>query len=164
MSQTSISASMPVAYSGMLADASPKSTLTRFNEEASAEIPFGSGVIQGSGADGALLPVDENSAVLGIALHSHAYHEDDLGDDGLVADATFTVLTQGRVYVQVEDAVVPGDRGWCRAVTAGAEVAGAWRGTDDGTDTIDCTKQTKFVTAASAAGFAVLEVNFMNKP
>ena len=165
MSQTSISTSLTIAFAGMLADSGPNDIITRHNSEASAEMPFGVGVKQGVADAAALLPAAQADDIIGVVLHSHAYAKPtELGDDGLKPEAVMSLLRRGRVYVQVEEAVAPGDRGFCRRTAGAGEQLGAWRASADSTDCVDCTKQTVFLTTASASGFAVMECDFLNEP
>ena len=80
-----------------------------------------------------------------------------------------SVLRKGRIWVKVQQAVVPGDRPFvCCTVGAGnAYTAKGQLGNADDTTgsgaTIDITKLGQYLTTASAAGFAKLEVDFTNK-
>jgi hypothetical protein len=70
------------------------------------------------------------------------------------------VLRKGRIFVRPEDAVTPTSEVHVRAVATVAEVAGAFRGTNDGTtDTIDITGFAKWHTSAGAGEIAILEID-----
>jgi hypothetical protein len=164
MSQTSVPTSLTRAYSGMLADSSYSLKVTAVNEEASASIPFGFGVKFGTAEDGVLLPTVQASRIKGIAIHFHGVPDADIDDTGFLPETCFAILRKGRIYVKVEEAVVVGDRGFCRAVATGDEEQGVWRKSADSTDCVDCTKQVVFLSAASAGGVALAEVDFTNEP
>ncbi len=164
MSQTSYSATMTYGIEGQLADSGPVDILSRVNGEASLEIAFGLGVKKGTGDEAVLSPTAEGDRIEGIVVHSHAYAKTTELDTGVKAKGSLSILRKGRILVKVEEAVVRGDRGWCRAVAgAGGTRLGAWRKSDVGAETIDCTTQAEFLTSASANGLAVLEVDFTSK-
>lgn len=163
--QTSYLTAFATAYAGMLGDANPISTTNKVNSEASAEIPFGSGVKQGVADGAALFPTVQASVIIGIVMHSHAYEQGtELGDTGLKVGVQMSILMKGTIWLLVEEAVVAGDRGFCRRTAGGGEQLGAWRKSADSTDCVDCTKQVRFLTSADAAGFALADVDFTNEP
>jgi hypothetical protein len=137
------------------------------SEEASAEIPFGTMVIQGT-ADNGAKQLHTSAAVseqllLGIAVRSHDFAVgSELGDTGLKPGATFGVLKKGRAWVAVEDAVAPGDPVRVRAVVAGNEVKGAFLTAADSTDAIDISAFAKWRTSADAGDLAVVEIDMTN--
>ena len=161
--QTSYAQSMTAAFAGMLADGSANDCIAMRNDEASASIAFGRAVKFGSATDGtsAKLPSAETSVIAGIVVHSHSYASNELDATGVIVGGVLNVLRKGRVWVTVEDAVVPGDRLWVRGVAGGdPEFLGGLLPADDSTDTVDCTNQGQFLTAAAAGALALLEVNF----
>jgi hypothetical protein len=177
--QTTYSSAPATGYAGTLDTKSPHHVLTMKNVESSASIAFGYGVcfdLVAPASDlSALLPALESNTVAGIVLHSHAYEREwtdsdgnshgDLDADGLKPGALMNVLRKGRVLVVAEDAVAVGDRLWVRCTTGGAgEVLGGLTNADEGTETIDCTKQGVWMSSASAGGLAWLEVDFTAKP
>ena len=164
MPQTSVTA-MPEAVEGLLADDSlTKDCLPATSEEASAEIPFGVMVCQGTEDDGVLL-LNTSSASMatklkGVTVFGQGYAKpQELGDTGFKPKCTFDVLNKGRIYVMVEEAVAPGNAVRVRAVAAGAEVKGAFRTTADGTDTVDISKFAKWIRSAAEDGLAVVEID-----
>jgi hypothetical protein len=164
MSQTSYSSTMSFGIEGQLADNGANDVLSKVNG-AAAEIEFGMGVIRGASDEAVILPSAETDVIIGIALHSHAYALGTELDTGIEEEGSVSMLRKGRVLVLVEEAVTAGDRGWCRAVSgAGGTRLGAWRKSDVGTETIDCTKQAVFITSAAEDALAVLEVDFTAKP
>lgn len=165
--QTSYAQSMTAAYAGMLADGSANDCIAMRNDEVSAEIAFGRAVMFGSTTDGtsAKLPTAESSVIAGLVVHSHSYAQTtELGSTGVKVGGILNVLRKGRMWVTVEDAVIPGDRLWVRGVAGGdPEFLGGLLPADDSTDTVDCTGQGQFLTAASAGALALLEVDFTGK-
>lgn len=80
--------------------------------------------------------------------------------DPLYADTeTVPVVRKGRIAVTVEEAVSDGDDVYFRVVAAGAEEAGAFRVSADGTDTIQISAGARWVSETAGAGIAVLEIN-----
>ncbi len=164
--QTSVSESTAIAFAGMLADTSNKRTQSKYNEEASAEMPFGVMLCRGTDEDNGALLLNTSAASMvgkfvGISLHSHAYAKDtELGDTGLKSKVSLDVLTQGRCYVQPEDTVTPGDPVRVRVVVAGSEVKGAFLTTDDGSaDCVDVSGFCRWVTSGSSTVPAVVEID-----
>ncbi len=163
MAQTSVTDVMTIGFPGMLSDSSrTKDVASKTSEEASAEIPFGVMVKQGTEDDGVLLLTSIADLLVGVVLHSDEYLKDlQLGDDGLKPGTTMGVLVAGRCLVRVEDAVTPASGVFVRAVAAGAEVAGAFRGTADSTDCINITDYAKFRESAGAGEVVELEFNMI---
>lgn len=162
--QTSIG-DMSKWFAGMLADARYKTTETGTSEEASAEIAFGVMVKRGTADDGILrlTAVTDVGRFAGIVQHTHALAKDlQLGDVGIKPKTTVNVLVKGAIVVPTEEAVVPGDRVFVRCVATGAEVAGAFRKTADGTDTVDISAFARWDTS-SVNGLAVLVVDLTNQ-
>lgn len=165
--QTSYAANFTAGFSGQLYGTDGHDCIAMRNDEASAAIPFGRAVKFASATDGtaAVFPTAETDVIAGITVHSHRYSSDDLNSTGMLPEVIMNVLRRGLILVTVEDAVVPGDRLWVRAVAGGdPEFLGGLLPADDSTDTVDCTGQGVFLTPAAAGGLAVLSVDFTNKP
>lgn len=173
--QTSYGTSMSRAIEGALADNSPHRVDAYFSEEASAAIAFGRAVKRGTVDGAALLPSAESDVIVGIVLHTDQYTTGADGDlkqdgtawtNGLRPGSVLSVLTEGTIWAVPRTAVVPGSRLWVRAVSAesGVEFLGGLEDADDGTDTIDCTKQGEWLDTAAAGELARLRVNFNAKP
>jgi len=164
--QTEVEDTMPIGVAGQLADLWTEENgdvASATSEEASAEIPFGVMVKPGTADDGVLKLTATSNKLAGITVFSHLYAKpDELGDTGLKPKVTFDVLTRGRIIVFPEDAVTPASEVHVRAVATGSEVAGAFRGTADGTDTIDLTAFARWRSSADAADAAVLEIDLNN--
>lgn len=160
--QLSYPKTMPIGFAGMKADATDDTCVSKVNAEATAEIPFGVGVIRGAADNQAVLPgaAGDSAKFFGIVVHSHNYAKPyQLGAVGILPKNMMSVMAVGRIMVQVEEAVVAGDRGFMRiAAGAGGTQKGAWRKSADTATAIEILG-TRFVTSAAAAGLAVIEVN-----
>lgn len=165
--QTSVSDRMTAAFAGMLADSSyVKNVRSYVNEEASAEIPFGVMVKQGTAANDAKACAsgDTSPVFIGVTVHSHAYAKPtEVGDTGVKPNMTLGVLTRGCIWVPVEEAVTPASAVLVRIIATGSEVAGAFRDTADASDCIDISGWARFVSTTTGAGFAQLEFDVANR-
>lgn len=161
--QTEVSARMPIGIPGQLADlhtAEFGDVVSAVNEEAAAEIPFGVMVKQGTDDDDVKLLAATNDPIKGVVVFGHNFDNPvQRGSTGLKPGVHFGILRKGRIFVTTEDAVTPLSEVHVRAVAAGAEVKGAFRGTADGADTIDITGLAKWVTSAGAGEIAILEID-----
>jgi len=158
MSQTSYSQYATIAFAGMRADNGQMDVHSAVNEGATA-VPFGAIVKRGTVDRSAELLTDplESALAYGLSLHSHAYgvpDELDKGTPGGVAqESMLSVLREGRAYVAVEGAVAPGGSVWMNPDGSGFAAA-------DGGGYVDVSANCGFITTTTAAGFAVLEVDF----
>lgn len=160
MAQTSVADAMTRAFQGMLADSANHTIESMTSEEASAEVPFGVMVKQGTSDTQFLKLTAITDKLVGIVVHSHAYDKpNELGDTGLKPKVTAGILRIGRIWVPVEEAVTPASSVLVRAVVAGAEVAGAFRDTADASDLIDISHIARYRTTTTGAGIALLEIN-----
>ena len=113
MAITDYSLTMTPAIAGQLADLAQADIRSFVTSEASAEIPFGFAVVQGSGEKDALLPAAGSDVFVGVLVHSHAYDpENDLGTTGVKADRELNIMNKGRVWVVVGETVAVNDRGY----------------------------------------------------
>jgi hypothetical protein len=148
--------------------------VTCINKESTASTPFGYAVcFDGSTKNGVLNPDATSDKIRGITVHSHAYTQTELGVGtpgagtgvkGPLPGAFTDVLVKGQIWVKVEEAVVPGDRLFIRAVATGAEVEGACRKSADSSDCIDSANQGVFQSVAGAGALALLYVDFTGEP
>lgn len=160
MAQTEYLATMRTAYPGMKGTARDTVVQSYASAEASAEIPFGVGVIQGATAAKAVLPsaVTDAAKFLGVVLHSHTYQVGvQLGDVGVKPKRMLSVQEVGDPYVTVEEAVNRGDQVYMRITSDGGSNTqpGTFRKTPDGVAEV----QTITPTAANAGEY-VLQVVF----
>lgn len=160
------------AFAGMRVPSPGDIVEGRIQGEASAVVPFGYAVKRhASDATKAILPTAETDKILGLVCHSHEYMESTSYDStatppGVKVGANLNILRRGKIWVLAEDAVTTaGDRGWVRC-TAGStnEYVGGVTSADEGTETIDCTKQIEFLAAVAAQALVLVEVDFTREP
>ncbi len=164
MSQTSISANMTAAYAGLLADSGFRDVVSRYNSESSAQMPFGIMVCFGAADDAAILPVDGTTKHVGVVIATQVYDPTlDLGTTGILPKRMISLLRKGRIWVQVEEAVAPGDPVFIRHSTgAGGSQKGAFRKSSDSSTATDLTKKAVFLSTAGAAGLALVDIDMTN--
>ena len=142
-----------------------------------ADLPFGVMVVQNPDLEqGAMLPISteqlsngeawpegSESSLLGVSLHQFTIEAPSVGADhvGYTFDKTMSVLRRGRVFVQVEDAVVAGDNAYVRFAVGTGSQLGAFR-SDADTATAALIKGCRFKTAAGAGEIAVLDVDLLH--
>lgn len=162
MPQTSVSLTHGVALDGMIADAEPYVERSYVSEEASAEMPFGTVVKQGTADNGCLKLTAVTDKLLGIIRRSHAFHKDvELGDTGLKPKVMIPVVVRGTMWVPCEEAMTPSSaKIYVRAIAAGAEVAGAFRDSTDASDLIDVTAFVRVLTSSTGAGRIKIAFDF----
>ena len=136
-------------------------------------VPFGVFVTQdanitGQGADNiARLPfatgeVSTERLGLGVSVHSQAT-ENALASAGQTevgykTQSAMSILRQGLIWVQVEDAVVPGGAAFVRFVAGAGEQLGSFRSDADSGDAV-ALPNSRFKTSAGAGGLAQLDIN-----
>ena len=181
--QTSVPATgQSRAFAGLIADSSELvDVVSAWSEEASAEMPFGIGLAQGTAAQGALIPSGAGDKLKGLLAHSYAHAPGgaagfgDMGSTGIIAGGRLRCLRHGRIWVVLDASVASiapfVDRGWCRHTTDGGAntVPGRWNKADlGGGKQLDATKQVLFVsdvvTAPDGTKIAEVEVNFTAAP
>jgi hypothetical protein len=163
MSQTAYTTYMTAAFPGMLADIGENSILSYVNEEATANLPFGVALAKGTADNQFLAMVNGSSVIIGVSVHTHQVDPGQVASSpagaGIPPKYAAGVLTRGRIYVQVEEAVTPASSVYVRHTSgAGGTQKGAIRASAD-TATAVAWTAARFLTSAGAAGFAVLEVN-----
>ena len=170
--QTSVSDAPAVAYPGLLIG-TQHTIIGMRNAEASAEIPFGYGVVfksAGTTDQDAILPTAETDLFMGVVCHSDVYDRTytlasgstagELGASGLKPGAMMNVVRKGMLWVTAEDAVTVGQKLWVRCTAGGAgEVVGGLVNADEGTETIDATAVGTWMSSAAAGGLAMLSLD-----
>ncbi len=177
--QTSIDPlGQPRAFAGLVADSmSVVDVVSSWSEEATAQVAFGWGLVQGTATQGALIPSGSGDKFKGVLAHSYAHAPGtfgDLGTTGIIAGGRLRILRRGRIYVVVDKAVTSiapfSDRGWLRYTADGSTnpTPGAWGKATDSGKNLDLTECTQFVspmyTLADGTKIAILEVNAIAKP
>ena len=98
--QTSYALRMTAGFPGMLADSGFHDIRCFAQAEASAEVPFGVMVAQGSANEKAILPASLSAKMVGVVVHSHDYAKDlELGTTGIKPKNPLSVLNRGRIWV-----------------------------------------------------------------
>lgn len=157
--QTTFSATPARGFAGMPADFRGLDVVSRVSEEASAEIPFGQMVKQGTTDRGILrLSATGDTAKLeGVVVHSQNKAKDfELGSSGLKPKITAGVAVKGRILVSVDEAVTPLSVVRVRCTDSGG-TAGTFRTTASAGNTILCSKWAKFNGTTTGAGIVELE-------
>lgn len=164
MSQTTVADNMSNVFAGVLGDDNLGNYVRSYvNEEATAEMPFGVLVVQGTADGDALLPTATDQP-LGVVVHSHRYAKDgELGDDGVKPNAMIGVLRRGTIWVQPEETVAPGDAVRVRLTAGASEQVGAFRTTADGTDCAVITNA-EWLTSGTSTTPALLEIDMNHEP
>lgn len=152
----------PAAFAGQVADLAQASIRSFLNAEKSAEIPFGTGVIQGSAAGDALVPATVDDMFVGVAVHTHTAVAS--GSTGVAVAEEVSVMHRGRCWVVVGEAVSVGDRGWLSYDASCGGAVGRFMKASVDDKTLDTSAQVLFLSASSggAGTFALAEIDCMN--
>lgn len=135
------------AFAGMKTDTREGDVVESYIQgEASAEIPFGAVVAEGTASttdgtpDKAIQMVNGSSVVAGVLLHSHAYdRESQLGTTGLKPQNLMSVMKRGQVYALLEGTCTKGGAVFVRHSTgAGGSVKGRVRADADTATAVLC--------------------------
>lgn len=162
--QTETLTEMAVAFAGMDGGGENPRTEPAYNEEASAELAFGTFVKEGAVGGSVKKPSAITDILAGVVLHSHKHAiPEQLGDTGVKAGMPLNLRTEGAIWVPIEDSVVKDGPVFVRAVVAGSEVAGACRGTDDSTDMIEVSGWCRWLGDYTGPGFGKLYINTANR-
>ena len=132
----------------------------------SAAINYGLLVVQDEkDADKAAVPILTTDVTtvgkaLGVTVHTQADEQSyaSSGGTGYALGDCMSVMRKGRIYVEVEDAVVAGGAAFVRFTATSPEILGAFRSDADTADAV-ALPNAFFRTAAAAGGIAVLEIN-----
>lgn len=157
MTQLTYPTDLSIGLAGQKADTGPCDVLSRASEEATA-FAYGKAVVAGTDPDlQALLPTGA-ATLLGVAMHSHAAENDLATAVSIEDERMFNVLHDGRIYVQVEEAVTPASTVFVR-VSAGGLGLGSFRASDPGASAALSGTGMRYITSAGINGIAVLEVD-----
>jgi hypothetical protein len=135
------------AFAGMKRDIREGDVVETYVQgEASAEIPFGVVVAEGTASttegtpDKAILMVDANSKPAGVLLHAHNYdRETQVGSTGVKPTNLISVLKRGQVYAVLEGTCTKGAAVYVRHGTgAGGSQKGAVRADADTATAVLC--------------------------
>lgn len=143
--QTTYSQTQPIAFAGLLADAT-LGTVDSFLAETA--LGFGVPVIRGTNKARQVKAVSaagDAAKVIGFTVHDQCHEQ-----AAFAVKDTVGVLTTGRIWVKVATAVVAGD------LAGVAETAAAGIGKVDATYL--AITGAKFISSAAANGFAIVEI------
>lgn len=137
---------------------------SKTNKEASASMPFGIMVKQGTLDDDILLITAAANKLAGVTTWAHDFaRTSELDTGGVKPGATVGVVWQGPVLVLPEDAVTPSSGVHVRINANGGNTQpGAFRGAADATHSIDCTGFARWLTSGSSTAPAVVFVDMTN--
>lgn len=164
MSQTTVPVlqSAVAGYAGQLADSSHNDVVTMVSEEASAEIPMGACVMQGTADDQAKLPTSAAAVMVGVVLHSHQYSKDvELGTTGLKPKACLNILRRGRCFVYSETAVVKGLAAFVRHTAEAPDLQTGLFRADLDTDKAVKVYGIRWAETSSGAGLKLVDVDML---
>ena len=150
MSQTSVSQYGAASFKGMLDGIGSHQIRSYAAEEI---IPVAYPVKLGTNKESEVLKATAGAGVIGWALHDHAREQTSAGVVQYAQYETVSVLTQGRVWVETDDAVVAGATANLKTsngkVTDEAVAAGIEAFTQ---------VSVKFLTGTTGAGLALVEI------
>lgn len=93
---------------GMVTDLTASDCTSFFNEEASAELAFGTMLVAGTATDSAKLATANTNNLIGILRNDYRYaYGVDFGSIGLKPKTSLPVLQRGKIMVVVAEAVTP---------------------------------------------------------
>ena len=148
--QSTISQYGAAAFKGMLDGIGPKNVRSYAAEEI---IPVSYPVKLGTSPDKEVLKATAGAGVVGFALHDYAREQDGSGVVQYGTTETVSVLTQGRMWVETNDAVVAGATANLVVASGKLTDAAVAAGIEAFTQI-----NVKFITATSAAGLAIVEI------
>jgi hypothetical protein len=154
--QTAYTDSPAIAIAGMIVDSTLyRDVLTRVVEDA-AGIPPGVAVVKGTSDAQVKVPTATGQVTGGTLIGVTVYLA--MRSPGVYERyAQVPVMRKGRIWVQVEEAVVEGDAVFVRFAAGTGTQLGAFRKTAD-TATAVALPGARFLTSASASGFAQVDL------
>ncbi len=149
-------------FAGQIADECPVRYIRSARNKEAVALPFGLAFKRGAADGEVLLPTAGTDKIVGIGVHRHDVNT--IGSSawaataGIPVDDRFDLLSEGVVYVVVEEAVVENDPCFVRYATgSGGSQKGAFRKSAD-TATAVQVKGARFL--ASGALGAIVPVQF----
>lgn len=143
--QTSYAVYIDKSYPGVLADIQPREVDSKVWEDSTDGI-FGIFVARGTGDDQVILPAASDADILGpVIAHQNIELPRSAATVAIEEEDSLNVLRDGAIYVQTEDACVPGGGVYVRyAAGAGGTQLGAVRATAVTDETLDLTAEWEF--------------------
>lgn len=147
---------MVAGLKGGFADAGPHDIISGVSDEI---IQMGIGLqVEVSGL--VTLPSAAGDQFQGISLMKHKAPPNATGVSQYEIGQAIPVLRKGRVYVTAEEAVNPTLPVFLRHTVNGGDVPGDFRTDLDTANAFDISAFAKWISVTTAAGLAILEVNF----
>jgi len=126
-------------------------------------IPMGRAVVRnasGSSDKSAMLPTGTGQAFAGVVQRVHSNVDpSNANSDEVTPGSDMTVVYEGMVLVEVDQAVAPGDPAYFRFSASATEKIGVWRKDDDTTPDADLVPGAVFESTAGVGEVAVLSLN-----
>ena len=148
--QTTVSQYGAAAFKGMLDGIGPRNVRSYAAEEA---IPVSYPVKLGTDAEKEVKKATAGAGAIGFALHDYAREQTSAGVVQYNQYETVSVLTQGRMWVETDDAVVAGATANLVVASGKLTDAAVAAGIEAFTQI-----SVKFITATTAAGLALVEI------
>lgn len=147
---------MSPSVQGGLADAGKNNIISGVSAEL---IKFGWGLqVETTGL--VAVPSAAGDQFHGIAIQKHKAKANSVGEAQYEINEAIPVLRSGRIWVYAEEAVNPTLDVFLRHTTATTEIPGDFRTDLDTANAFDISAYAKWISTTSAAGLAILEVNF----
>lgn len=147
---------MVAAVKGGLADAGPNDIISGVSDEI---IQFGIGIqVETSGL--VTLPSASGDQFFGIVMQKHKAIPNVGGVAQFEIGQAIPILKKGRIWVTAEEAINPTDPVFLRHTDNAGDVAGDFRTDLDTANAFDVSAYCKWVSVTTAAGLAIVEVNF----
>lgn len=165
--QTTVALAPDIGVPGQIADfqgLDDAMVMSVTSKEASAAIPFGVMVKQGTLDDDALLMTAAANKLKGVSVHANDFaRNSELTSSGIQPGATFGALFEGPILVLPEAAVTPASNVHIRfSANGGNTQPGAFTPTADTGHTIDASAFCRWLTSGSSTTPAVLFVDLAN--
>lgn len=148
--QTTVSQYGAPAFKGMLDGIGPRNVRSYAAEEI---IPVAYPVKLGTDKEKEVLKATTGASAIGFALHDHAREQNSSGVVQYGATETVSVLTQGRLWVETDDAVAAGATANLVVASGKLTDAAVAAGIEAFTQIT-----VKFITATAAADLALVEI------
>jgi len=156
MAQTSYPTSQPESVAGLVFGLNPTTVISRAAE---AAIEFGRAVVQGTDKETqAIQPSATGQVLLGVSIAVQKSRDIAAGTSAnYAATESVGIVTEGQIYVEVDQTVSPGDAVFFRHTGAAADI-GKFR-LDADTAKADQITNARWIKGAAAGGIAVLEIS-----
>jgi len=162
MTQTTYNTQAPLAFAGLLGDPNKDAYIRSMTNEDAAVAPFGLGYAEGTDPAVQFAAFSGAGVFAGILAHRHQTQVraqfgpgGTLGTTGIQENEVGDIVTKGRVWVEVDEAVTAGGAVFVRHTTADI---GKFRTDIDGGDAQEVLGAV-FRSTTAGAGLALVELN-----